>query len=74
MTQAELAAELTAVKEQVTKIGSETSALKQNVSDLEVALGNQTNVSPEVQAAFDALKAQVQTVDDLVPDALPPVP
>jgi hypothetical protein len=68
-TQAELAADLTAVKDQITKIGAETTATLQKVADLETALGNAGNVSPEVQAAFDALKASVQAVDDLVPDA-----
>lgn len=71
-TQTELAQGLKDLTTQVAKIGTETEALKQKVADLEAALANQPNVTEEVQNAFDALKAQVQTVDDLVPDAAPP--
>lgn len=70
-TQAELAQQLTTITDQVHKIGVETQSLLQKVADLETALGNQGNVTPELQAAFDALKAQVQSVDDLVPDTPP---
>lgn len=66
--QADLAAGMQSLTEQVTKIGVETAATLQKVADLEAALANADNVSPEVQAAFDALKAQVQKTDDLVPD------
>lgn len=72
-TQNELAQQLTDLASQISKIGTETSATLQKVADLEAALSNQDNVSPELQAAFDALKQQVQKVDDLVPDA-PVVP
>lgn len=67
-TQQELAAQLNQVATQVQKIGTETSTLVQKVADLEEAIGNQNDVSPELQSAFDALKSQVQTVDDLVVD------
>ena len=74
-TQAQVAQKLTELNTQVQKIGTETTALKQNVQDLKDALANQANVTPELQAAVDALAAQVQTVDDLVPDApVPPPP
>lgn len=72
-TQVELAAGLAQVTAQLVKIGTETATLLQKVADLESALGNAGAVTPELQAAFDALKAQVQVVDDLVPDA-PPAP
>ena len=68
-TQLELAAQLNAISVQLGKVGAESSATLQKVADLEVALANAGNVSPELQAAFDAVKAQVQLVDDLVPDA-----
>lgn len=68
-TQAELAAQLTALTGQVTKIGTETQATLQKVQELQDALNNAGEVTPEVQAAFDALKASVQSVDDLVADA-----
>ena len=72
-TQAELANELLNLGVQVQKIGTETATLKQKIADLEVAINN-APVSAEVQAAFDALKAQVQAVDDSVPDVAPPSP
>jgi hypothetical protein len=71
--QAELVIALASISGQVAKIGTETAATLQKVADLEAALANAGEVSPEVQAAVDALRAQVQTVDDLVADA-PPAP
>lgn len=68
-TQAEIAAQLNETTAQLQKIATESAATLQKVADLEAALANQSNVTPELQTAFDALKAQVQTVDDLVPDA-----
>lgn len=68
-TQTELAAQVQAIGTQVAKIGEESKITLQKVTDLEFALANQDNVSPELQAAVDALKQQVQVVDDLVADA-----
>ncbi len=68
-TQAELAADLQAVTDQVTKIGTETTATLQKVTDLEAALAAGGGTTPEVDAAMAALKAQVKVVDDLVADA-----
>lgn len=70
-TQAELATDLQTLVEQVNKIGAETDGLKQKVSDLEAAIANAGNTSPEVDAALAALKAQLQVVDDKVTDATP---
>lgn len=67
-TQAELAVEITALTEQVSKIGEETRTLIAKIADLTVALEMAGRVSPEVDAAVVALKAQVKVVDDLVPD------
>lgn len=67
-TQAELAAQLKAVTAQIQKIGTETTKTLEKVSQLEDALNNQGNVTPELQTAFDELKAQVTTVDDLIAD------
>jgi predicted transcriptional regulator len=72
MNQAELAAQLTEIGAQIAKIGEESAATLLKVTELEEALENAGDVTPEVQAAFDALKAQVQVVDDLVPDAPTP--
>lgn len=71
-TQAELAQQLNQVATQVSKIGEESTKTLQKVEELEEALNNQDNVSPELQTAFDNLKAQVQTVDDLVVDTTVP--
>lgn len=67
--QSDLAADMATITAQVAKIGQESTATLQKVADLEAALANQDNVSPELQTAFDALKAQVTVVDDLIPDA-----
>lgn len=40
----------------------------QKISDLEAAVANAGNTSPEVDAALAALRASVQTDDDIVPD------
>ena len=68
-TQAELAADIATVTAQVTKIGTETTTLLQKVADLQVIIDSQGGVSTELQAAVDALKAQITVVDNLVPDA-----
>lgn len=64
--------EINAITAQVAKIGTETTATLAKVAELEEALANAGEISPEVQAAFDALKAQVQVVDDLVVDPAAP--
>lgn len=67
-TQAELAQQLTDLGTQVQKIGTETQGLIAKIAVLEAAiLANP--VTAELQAAFDAVKLQVQAVDDAVPDA-----
>jgi len=67
----------------VTKVGTETDGLNKTIKDLQDALANQDNASPELVAAVEALKAQAATqatavdnlstgitaVDDKVPDA-----
>lgn len=76
----DLGATLGTIGAEVDKIGTETTSLVQKIGDLETQLANAGNLTPEAQAAFDAVKAQVaslatrvQAVDDLVPDA-PPAP
>jgi len=75
-TQAQSAARVTALTAEVTKIGTETRTLLTKIDDLTALLNSgQVQTSPELQAAIDALQAQVQVVDDLVPDApTPPTP
>ena len=72
-TQAEAAAELSAIKDQLVKIGTETSNLLAKIADLLVQLQS-APVTPELQNAIDAVKTQAQVVDDLVPDAPTPAP
>ena len=71
-TQAELVTELQAISAAVGKIGTETTATLAKVAELEAALAAAGEVSPAVQAAVDALKAQVEVVDGLVPDSPTP--
>lgn len=66
-TQADLAAQLAALSDQLVKAKGEIVA---KIADLETAIGNQDNVSPELQAAFDALKPAAQALDDIVPDVV----
>jgi hypothetical protein len=61
-TQQELAAQLTATAAQVAKVKTE-------VENLLAIIAGQANVSPELQAAADAVQAAVQGVDDLNADA-----
>lgn len=67
-TQQELAQELTNLKTQEDKAHAE---LLQKISDLEAAIVAAGNSTPEVDAALVALKASVQSVDDIVPDVAP---
>jgi len=66
---------LTTASAQITKIGAETTATLQKVTELQAVVdGMPTGSVPQaLQDAVAALQAQVQIVDDLVPDA-PPVP
>lgn len=73
-TQQELAAQLNALTPQLTKINGEIDGLQGvvdtltvRVAELEAQLAG-APVSPELQAAFDAVKAAVQSVDENIPD------
>lgn len=81
-TQAEIAAELNTTKDRlaaatakINKIGTETDTLLVKIKELEDVI-NAGTVTPELQAAFDAVKTQVDALetaatvaDDKVPDA-----
>lgn len=69
-SQSEIAAGIAQVNTQLQKVSSESTITLDKVRALEEQIAN-GDVSPELQAAFDDLKAQVQKVDDLVPDAVP---
>jgi seryl-tRNA synthetase len=65
MTQAELAAELTRIKEQNEKARAEQQAALQALRD---ALANAGNTTPEVDEALTALASSIQAEDDENPD------
>lgn len=67
-TQSELAAQLTAATAKAEKIGNETRTLLTRITELLEQLNNAGTVTPELQAAADALQAQLEVVDNLVPD------
>lgn len=81
-TQKEIAEQLTAVKDQLTAVGvevdkvaGETDTLLAKIKELQEII-DAGSVTPELQAAFDAVKAQagvvadkVKAADDKVPDA-----
>lgn len=69
MTNAELKEGLDAVTATVGKVKAEVETTLAKVTELETALANSGTVAPEVQTAFDALKASVESVDALIPDA-----
>jgi len=70
-TQAEVISTIAAIGEKLAKIGSETTALKEQIQELQALLGDGSDASPELVAAVEALAAQAQVVDDLVQDAVP---
>jgi len=53
-----------------TEILAKQDSLLARIDDLEAALANQ-DLPPEAEAALEAVKAEAQALDDIVPDALP---
>lgn len=70
LSQSELAQQLRDVTAQNEKARLE---ILKRIADLEAALENGGGTTPEVDDALAALKASVQTDDDLHPDEEPPV-
>lgn len=70
--QSEMATEMVALTAQVKKIGEESTKTLAVVDELQKVIDGLDNVTPELQAAFDALKVQVTAVDDLIPDVPTP--
>jgi division protein CdvB (Snf7/Vps24/ESCRT-III family) len=58
-------ATIAALSTQLTKVNAEING---KIAKLEEAIRNQDEVSPEVEAALNDLKAKVQGLDDIVPD------
>lgn len=67
--QTELKAQIEALTAQNEKAKTEIIG---KISDLETALANAGETTPEVDAALAALKTSVQGSDDIVPDAVEP--
>jgi uncharacterized protein YoxC len=67
-TQDEIIAQQQAQAAKIEKIGNETRTLIDKVKEL-LDIINAGEVKPELKAATDAVDAQLQIVDDLVPDA-----
>ncbi len=67
-TQQELATQLRTVTAQLNKISTESTATLNKVTELQAIIDGGAPISDELQTAFDELKAQIQRVDDLVPD------
>lgn len=76
MTQAEAAEALTKTNETLVKVSNETDSLLQEIDrlkkalDAAIAAGNQ--VTPELQAAVEAVDARAHAIDELVPDVQQP--
>ncbi len=70
-TQAEAAVQIKTLTAQVAKIATESTKTLQAVKDLQAIIdaGNGGQISPELQDAITGLAAQIQTTDDLIPDA-----
>lgn len=80
-TQAELVTILNGINEQQKKtvteiqtLQTETTTLKERIAALEKVIADGPEVSPELEAAVEAVKLQAQVVDDAIPDAPPVVP
>jgi len=72
MTQAEATEALTKTNETLVKVSNETDALLREIDrlkqalDAAIAAGNQ--ITPELQAAVEAVDARANAIDELVPD------
>lgn len=71
-TQAEAAAQLATVAATLDKVSAESTALLVEIATLKDLAANAANtVSPELQAAIDAVSTRSAAIDALVPDAPP---
>lgn len=80
-TQAELVADIKAATEQLKKVDGEVKTLqgsvdtlKTKVAELEAIIAQGGTIGQELVDAVAELKAQVQVVDDNVPDVVVPPP
>lgn len=68
-TQSEAAAALTGIATTLDKVSGETTALLVEIQTLKDAAAAAANVTPELQAAIDAVAQRAAAIDALVPDA-----
>lgn len=71
-TQSEIATQLNAVQAVLVHVASETTTLLARIEELLALLADGGVVTPELQAAADAVATQAHVVDDLVADPVPP--
>ena len=74
MNQAEAAAQLQTISTTLDKVATETTGLQAEIKTLQDAATNSDTVSPELQAAIDAVATRAAAIDALVPDATAPTP
>ncbi len=70
-TQKDMAEEMKATTEQLKKVAGESRTLIEKIAALQTVIESGP-VSPELQAAWDEVKAQAKVTDDVVPDEVPP--
>ena len=74
MSNQEAVAALNATNETLTKVGTETDALLKEIQRLNEALQNAGGqITPELEAAIEAVDTRAKAIDDLVAD-VPPTP
>lgn len=68
-TQKQITEALNLANDRLKKVGTETAGLLEKIEDLKAQVDAAgTSVSPELQAAVDAVIMQAGVLDDLVPD------
>ena len=74
LTNEEAVAALTATNETLVKVSNETDALLREITRLNEALANQPagSVSPELEAAINAVDTRAKAIDELVADVPQP--
>lgn len=78
MTQQQAAEQLTKTNETLVKVSNETDALLREIDKLNEELANAGGpggtITPELEAAIQAVDTRAHAIDELVPDASAPQP
>jgi hypothetical protein len=76
MTQAEALTQLTSTNETLVKVSNETDALLREIETLKTELANAGGpggtITPELEAAINAIDTRAHAIDNLVPDVPQP--